>query len=41
MRSWRSLEPQRQMRAEAALRRVLAEPNLSADLRDIAARSLA
>jgi aminopeptidase N len=41
MRSWRSLEPGRQMRAEAALRRVLAGPNLSADLRDIAARSLA
>jgi aminopeptidase N len=41
MRSWRSLEPLRQTRAEAALRRVLAGPNLSADLSDIAARSLA
>ena len=40
MRSWRSLEPQRQTRAEAALRRILAQPQLSADLRDIAARSL-
>ena len=40
MRSWRSLEPQRQARAEAALRRILAQPQLSADLRDIASRSL-
>ena len=40
MRSWRSLEPQRQARAEAALRRILAQPQLSADLRDIAGRSL-
>ena len=40
MRSWRSLEPQRQTRAEAALRRILAQPQLSADLRDIAGRSL-
>jgi aminopeptidase N len=40
MRSWRSLEPQRQGRAEAALRRILAQPALSADLRDIASRSL-
>ena len=36
----RSLEPQRQARAEAALRRILAQPQLSADLRDIASRSL-
>jgi len=40
MRSWRSLEPQRQARAEAALRRILAQPILSADVRDIAGRSL-
>ncbi|THD47725.1 MAG: aminopeptidase N [Bradyrhizobium sp.] len=40
MRSWRSLELQRQASAEAALRRVLAAPTLSADLRDIASRSL-
>jgi aminopeptidase N len=40
MRSWRSLEPQRQARAEAALRRILAQPVLSADVRDIAGRSL-
>jgi aminopeptidase N len=40
LRSWRSLEPVRQGKAEEALLRVLAEPNLSADVRDIAARSL-
>jgi aminopeptidase N len=40
MRSWRSLEPQRQARAESALRRILAQPQLSADVRDIAGRSL-
>ncbi len=40
MRSWRSLEPQRQAHAEAALRRIIAQPHLSADLGDIASRSL-
>jgi len=39
-RSWRALEPVRRGRAEAALRRVAAEPNLSRDLKDITARSL-
>ena len=39
-RSWRALEPVRRGRAEAALRRVAAEPNLSRDVRDIVDRSL-
>ena len=39
-RSWRALEPGRRGRAEAALRRVAAAPNLSRDLRDIVSRSL-
>ena len=39
-RSWRSLEPGRRAHAEAALRRIVAEPNLSRDVHDIAARSL-
>jgi aminopeptidase N len=40
-RSWRALEPTRRARAEAALRRIAATPNLSRDLRDIVDRSLA
>jgi len=40
-RSWRALEPARRGRAETALRRVAATPNLSRDLRDIVDRSLA
>jgi aminopeptidase N len=40
-RSWRALEPVRRGRAEAALQRIAAAPNLSPDLRDIVARSLA
>ena len=39
-RSWRALEPVRRGRAEAALRRIAAAPNLSRDLADIAGRSL-
>ena len=40
-RSWRALEPVRRGHAEAALRCIAAEPSLSRDLKDIAARSLA
>ena len=40
-RSWRALEPARRARAETALRRMAAAPNLSRDLRDIVDRSLA
>jgi aminopeptidase N len=40
LRSWRSLEPIRQAKGEEALRRIVAQPNLSADVRDIATRSL-
>ena len=40
-RSWRALEPTRRARAETALRRMAAAPNLSRDLRDIVDRSLA
>ena len=39
-RSWRSLEAGRRAFAEAALKRVAAVDNLSADVRDIAQRSL-
>ena len=39
-RSWRTLEPVRRGRAEAALRRVAMESNLSRDLREIVDRSL-
>jgi aminopeptidase N len=39
-RSWRALEPVRRERAEGALRRIAAAPNLSRDLRDIVDRSL-
>jgi aminopeptidase N len=40
LRSWRSLEPVRQGKAEAALRRIGGQQNLSADVRDIVTRSL-
>lgn len=39
-RSWRTLEPGRRGRAEATLRRVAADSNLSRDLREIVDRSL-
>ncbi|HEY1944624.1 MAG TPA: aminopeptidase N [Roseiarcus sp.] len=41
LRSWRSLEPIRQAKAEEALRRIVAQPTLSTDVRDIVTRSLA
>ena len=41
LRSWRMLEPGRRALAEAALKRVLAAPNLSRDVNDIATRALA
>jgi aminopeptidase N len=40
-RTWRMLEPGRRQKAEAALRRVAEVTHLSADVRDIAGRSLA
>jgi aminopeptidase N len=40
LRSWRALEPIRRAQAEAALRRIAAEPSLSRDVHDIVARSL-
>jgi aminopeptidase N len=40
LRSWRSLEPKRQARAEATLQRIAAQTGLSADLSDIVTRSL-
>jgi aminopeptidase N len=40
LKSWRVLEPVRRARAEAALRRVAAASPLSADVRDIVARTL-
>ncbi len=40
LRSWRSLEPVRQAKAEAALRRIVGQPDLSTDVRDIVTRSL-
>ncbi len=40
MRSWRSLEETRRGRAEAMLRRIAGQTNLSPDLRDIVTRSL-
>jgi aminopeptidase N len=40
-RSWRALEARRRQRAEATLRRVAATPNLSGDVHDIVARTLA
>jgi aminopeptidase N len=39
-RSWRALEPVRRAHAEAALRRIAAEPKLSRDVNDIVSRSL-
>jgi aminopeptidase N len=39
-RSWRTLEPTRRARAEAALKRLAATQNLSRDLREIVDRSL-
>ncbi|WP_186389952.1 aminopeptidase N [Stappia sp. TSB10P1A] len=39
-RSWRALEPGRRAHAEAALRRLAAEGDLSADMRDIVERCL-
>jgi aminopeptidase N len=39
-KSWRATEPVRRQRAEAALRRVVATDGLSADVQDIARRSL-
>jgi aminopeptidase N len=38
---WKSMEPGRRARAEAALRRIVQKPNLSPDVGDIAQRSLA
>ena len=40
LRSWRSLEPGRRAKAEAALSRIAARAALSADVRDIVSRSL-
>jgi aminopeptidase N len=40
-KTWRMLESGRRKRAESALRMVAATPNLSRDVADIAARSLA
>ncbi len=40
LRTWRTLEPGRRAKAEAALRRVAARAGLSPDTRDIAGRSL-
>jgi aminopeptidase N len=40
LRSWRSLEERRRALAEATLRRILAAPELSADVSDIATRAL-
>jgi aminopeptidase N len=40
LRSWRSLEPGRRDKAEAALARIAAQNRLSADVRDIVTRSL-
>jgi len=40
-RSWAALEARRRQRAEATLRRVAAASNLSPDVHDIVARTLA
>ena len=40
LRSWRTLEQRRRNLAEAALKRVLAAPELSSDVNDIASRAL-
>ncbi len=39
-RSWKTMEPGRRLRAEEILRRIVAQPSLSADVKDIATRSL-
>jgi aminopeptidase N len=39
-RAWRTMEPRRQERAAAALRRVAMQASLSADVRDVVTRSL-
>ena len=39
-RTWRTVEPRRQSHAEAALRRIAAQNQLSPDVRDIVSRSL-
>jgi aminopeptidase N len=39
-RQWRTLEPERRARAEAALRKVAAEKALSRDMQDIVTRTL-
>jgi len=41
LRSWKSLEPVRQAKAEAVLRRIGDQPDLSTNVRDIVTRSLA
>jgi aminopeptidase N len=41
LKSWRVLEPARRERAEAALRKVAAQPSLSRDVADIVSRALA
>ncbi len=41
LKSWRVLEPGRRALAQAALRKVAAQPSLSRDVNDIAARALA
>ncbi len=41
LRSWRALEPKRREKAEAALKRIAAARNLSADVSDIVTRCLA
>ena len=40
-RSWRALESGRREKAQAALRRIAAAPDLSADVNDIVSRALA
>ncbi len=41
MRSWRTLEPKRRALAEARLKHIVSQENLSADTKDIATRALA
>jgi aminopeptidase N len=41
MRSWRTLEPRRRTLAEAALKRIAAQNELSRDVSDIVTRTLA
>jgi aminopeptidase N len=40
LRSWRTLEPKRRALVEAKLRHILAQPSLSADVKDIATRAI-